>query len=76
MAARKKWRLTYKDASDDFTTQKAAYDFVQALAAAWHRPDRGAWLTPHVTVWCSERTPHGWTEWRRYEDLDLSELRP
>lgn len=70
MAVRKKWKLTYAATglSDQFASQKAAYEFVQALALS---RKAGGSVTSQVTVWVDEGRGYGW---EKFEVLDLDEV--
>ncbi len=72
MTSRKKWRITYQgsDATDQFTSEKATYEFVRALGSRWSSPDRGD-MSQHLVVWFAEKGRDGWGRWQRFDEVDL-----
>lgn len=65
--ARKKWRTTYPDGKhDDFTSERATYEWVGVLRRQW-KTGHPADGTPTLTVLVDEG--HGWGV---YEDVDFT----
>jgi hypothetical protein len=65
---RKKWRITYRgsDVVDRFTSEKATFEFVQALARS-----KAGGVADVLTVWVDEGSSGGW---QRFETFNMVEM--
>ncbi len=70
--SRKKWRVVYPGSTDVdvLTSEKATYEFVNALRDAWAGGAPGC--TGSLTVQVDERQGHGW---ETYEHINFAEER-